>query len=218
MWRKPNDPKQPSSQRPEARPEPTPAPPPVPAPAIPAAQVTPAPMAAPPVPAPAAVPAAPAYTAPPAKVATYDAASGTSIGSGLKIRGELSGTSDLYIDGEAQGKITLPDSKVTVGANGRVQADIEAREIVIEGTIQGNLKARETVHLGASSKVEGSIVTPRIGIDDGARLRGKVEMVRPGEGKSSSSSSSSSYKSSAPIKEPATVSAYKTVSAATERE
>jgi cytoskeletal protein CcmA (bactofilin family) len=62
-----------------------------------------------------------------------------------------------------------------------VQADIEAREIVIEGTVQGNLKAGESVRLGATSQVQGSLMTPRVAIDDGARLRGKVETTRAGE-------------------------------------
>lgn len=107
----------------------------------------------------------------------------TQIGSGLKIRGEISGTSDLIIDGEAQGKISLPESKVTVGPNGRVHSDIEAREIVIQGQVNGNLKAGESVSLGASSRVQGSVVTPRISIEDGAGLRGNVEMTRAGESK-----------------------------------
>jgi len=209
MWRKPTDVKpdtKPSSQRPDARPD------------VPAvldstpvqAQVTPAPVAAPPVPAPAAVPTAPVYPAPVTKVVANDTSASTSIGAGLKIRGELSGTSDLYIDGEAQGKITLASSRVTVGVNGRVQADIEAREIIVEGTVQGNLKARENIRLGSSSNVQGSLLTPRIGIDDGARLRGKVEMTRAGDAKSS--------KPSVATEQPAAVSAYKTVSATTERE
>jgi cytoskeletal protein CcmA (bactofilin family) len=71
-------------------------------------------------------------------------------------------------------------ARVTVGPNGRVQADIEAREIIIEGSVQGNLKAGERLHLGASSKVQGSVLTPRFAIEDGARLRGKVEMIRTG--------------------------------------
>jgi cytoskeletal protein CcmA (bactofilin family) len=97
------------------------------------------------------------------------------ISSGLKINGELSGDSDLYVDGEVHGKIRMGNTRVTVGPNGRVQADIEAREIVIDGNVQGNLKASESAHFGASSRVSGSVLTPRIGIDDGARLRGKVE-------------------------------------------
>jgi cytoskeletal protein CcmA (bactofilin family) len=99
------------------------------------------------------------------------------ISSGLKINGELSGDSDLYIDGEVHGKIRMSNTRVTIGPNGRVQADIEAREIVVDGTVQGNLKAGESAHFGASSRVAGSVLTPRIGIDDGARLRGKVETV-----------------------------------------
>jgi cytoskeletal protein CcmA (bactofilin family) len=100
------------------------------------------------------------------------------ITSGLKIHGEISGTADLYIDGEVQGKLRLGGARVTVGPNGRVQADMEAREIVIDGTVNGNLRAGERAHFGSSSRVEGSVVTPRIGIDDGARLRGTVETVR----------------------------------------
>jgi cytoskeletal protein CcmA (bactofilin family) len=111
----------------------------------------------------------------------------TTIAAGLKISGEISGTSDLYIDGETQGKVRLPNARVTVGPNGRVQADIEAREIIIEGTVQGNLKAGERLHLGAASRVQGSVLTPRFAIEDGARLRGKVEMVRIGASQSASS-------------------------------
>jgi len=101
---------------------------------------------------------------------------GTSrIASGLKIQGEFSGSSDLYIDGNVQGKIRLVNARVTVGPNGRVQADIEAREIFVDGSVQGSLKAGERAHFGSSSRVVGSVLTPRIGIDDGARLSGKVE-------------------------------------------
>jgi cytoskeletal protein CcmA (bactofilin family) len=111
----------------------------------------------------------------------------TTIAAGLKISGEISGTTDLYIDGETQGKVRLPNARVTVGPNGRVQADIEAREIMIEGTVLGNLKAGERLHLGTASRVQGSILTPRFAIEDGARLRGKVEMVRTGNSRLNSS-------------------------------
>jgi cytoskeletal protein CcmA (bactofilin family) len=131
--------------------------------------------------------AAPASTEPPkyeAPVASNAASSTTTISTGLKISGEFSGSSDLYIDGEAQGKIRLASSRVTIGPNGRVQADIEAREIVIEGSVNGNLKASERVRLGASSRLQGSMVTPRIAIEDGARLSAKVEMLRAGDSRS----------------------------------
>src|SRR5580704_1156331 len=109
---------------------------------------------------------------------TPSSTSVTTIAAGLKISGDISGTTDLYIDGETQGKVRLPNARVTVGPNGRVQADIEAREIMIEGTVLGNLKSSERLYLGAASRVQGSVLTPRIAIEDGARLRGKVEMVR----------------------------------------
>jgi cytoskeletal protein CcmA (bactofilin family) len=133
------------------------------------------------------VPPAPLRTASPAPVLSAPAvpgviepgASGSSrIGSGLMIRGEFTGNSDLYIDGDAQGKIRLGKARVTVGPHGRVQADIEAREIVVEGAAQGNLKASERVCLRAASRVQGTILAPRVGVDDGAQFRGKVETTR----------------------------------------
>jgi cytoskeletal protein CcmA (bactofilin family) len=108
------------------------------------------------------------------------------LGPGLKVCGEISGNEDLYVDGETQGRITLADSRLTIGPNGRVQADIEARDIVIDGTVQGNVKACESVYLGPSSRVQGSVLTKRIGIDDGALLRGKVETNHAFAGRGSS--------------------------------
>jgi cytoskeletal protein CcmA (bactofilin family) len=114
------------------------------------------------------------------------------ISAGLKIHGDVFGESDLYIDGEVQGKIRLANSRVTVGPNGRVQAEMEALEIVIEGSVQGNLKAGASVHLRPASRVSGSVLTPRIGIDDGARLRGKVETILASDSQDSSVAGSSS--------------------------
>lgn len=100
------------------------------------------------------------------------------IGAGLKIRGEISGNSDLYLDGQASGKIRVNGARVTIGPQGKVQADIDAREIIVNGELQGNLKAEARVRLGASSQVQGSLAAPSVGIDDGARFRGKVEVTR----------------------------------------
>jgi cytoskeletal protein CcmA (bactofilin family) len=120
----------------------------------------------------------------------------TRISSGIRIKGEISGSDDLYIDGQAEGQFRFPQSKVTVGPNGNVKASIEAREIVVEGTVEGNLKATGSVHLGASSKVTGSLTTARIAIEDGARLRGKVEMTRAGSSKQDASVAAASAASS----------------------
>jgi cytoskeletal protein CcmA (bactofilin family) len=101
--------------------------------------------------------------------------------SGIKIRGEISGNTDLYIDGEVQGKLCFGHASVTVGPSGKVQADIEAREIVVLGTVQGTLRAAENVRLGGQCHMKGNLLTPRIAIEDGARLSGKVDMTRVSE-------------------------------------
>jgi cytoskeletal protein CcmA (bactofilin family) len=144
--------------------------------------VAPAPVAPTSAPAPA-----PRAITPEPPVTTAPAASGASrIQAGIKIHGEISGNSDLYIDGELQGKIRLGGARVVIGPNGKVQADIEAGGVSIEGSVEGNIKASESVRLGSGSRVQGSVLTPRIGIDDGARLRGKVEMVKAGSPASAS--------------------------------
>jgi cytoskeletal protein CcmA (bactofilin family) len=120
----------------------------------------------------------PASTPARTPVAEPLSADASRIGSGLKIRGEISGNSDLFLDGEASGKIRVTGARVTVGPNGKVQADIDAREIVVNGNVQGNLKADARLRLGASCQVQGALTAPSVGIDDGARFRGKVEVTR----------------------------------------
>ncbi len=104
----------------------------------------------------------------------------SAIASHLKIAGDISGNSDLYIDGEVRGKVRMANARVTVGAKGRIHADMEARELVIHGHVEGSLHATESLHLGASSRVQGKVLAPRIRIDDGAFLRGTVETITPG--------------------------------------
>jgi cytoskeletal protein CcmA (bactofilin family) len=129
-----------------------------------------------------AAPVAPTSTSGPATAAdvTSAIASVSTIGAGLKIRGDISGDCHLIIEGETHGKIHLANGRVTVAPSGRVTADIAAPEIVIEGNVQGNLQARDNVRMGSASHVQGSVLSPRIRIEDGARFRGKVEMTRPG--------------------------------------
>jgi len=115
-------------------------------------------------------------------------ASVSTIGAGLKIRGDISGDCHLIIEGETHGKIHLANGRVTVAPSGRVTADIAAPEIVIEGNVQGNLQARDNVRMGSASHVQGSVLSPRIRIEDGASFRGKVEMTRPGHAADSSGS------------------------------
>jgi cytoskeletal protein CcmA (bactofilin family) len=212
MWRKSNDAKpssQPSAKVPAQQPV---IPEPVKSPAA-AVAVSPAATSVPaPTMPPVAPPAAPVYSAPePRNIVAHDTSAPSSLGSGIKIRGELSGSSDLHIDGEAQGKITLAESRVTIGPNGRVQVDIDAREIIVEGTVQGNLKARESIRLAASSQFQGSILTPRIRVDEGAKLRGKVEMTKTGDSRGSAIPEKAAEKAAYPA-------AYKAAVASTESE
>jgi cytoskeletal protein CcmA (bactofilin family) len=144
------------------------------------------PVAAAPIPTPSPVaatpaPAAPVFSSPAPSAAPQMSANASRIGPGLKIHGVISGDSDLIVEGETNGKIYLSNARVTIAKSGRVQADIEGLEINIEGSVQGNLKATDRIRLGAASNVQGSLMTPRIAIEDGARLRGKVEMTRAGE-------------------------------------
>jgi cytoskeletal protein CcmA (bactofilin family) len=175
MWRKPADGK-PTSQSLDstaAVPAKTQTAFPAVTPVAPVAEIrSSAPANSVPLAAPPSQPVAP-YIAPP------PVARGISrISSGIRINGEISGNDDLYIDGQAEGQFHFPESKVTVGPNGKVKANVVAREIVVEGTVIGDLKASAGVQLGGSSRVQGSLITPRIAIDDGAKLRGKVEMTR----------------------------------------
>jgi cytoskeletal protein CcmA (bactofilin family) len=143
------------------------------------------PSAAAPVNVPTPIAAAPAPVSSPvySSPAPQMSATASRIGPGLKIHGVISGDSELIVEGETNGKIYLSNARVTVAKSGRVQADIEGLEINIEGAVQGNLKATERIRLGAASNVQGSLLTPKIAIEDGARLRGKVEMTRPGDPK-----------------------------------
>jgi cytoskeletal protein CcmA (bactofilin family) len=137
-----------------------------------------------------AAPIAPAFISGSATAADVPSAitSVSTISAGLKIRGDISGDCHLVIEGETHGKIHLANGRVTVGPSGRVNADINAPEIAIEGNVQGNLQARDNVRMGAASHVQGSVLTPRIRIEDGARFRGKVEMTRPGHAADTSGS------------------------------
>ena len=161
-------------------------------PAVPVASVEPtAPVVTAPAPPPvAAVPApppAPAVVSAPLRPPLPENVD-SRISSGLKIRGEITGSSDMYIDGDVQGKVQIGSGSLIIGANGRIQADLEAREIIVNGSVVGNLKADDRVQLGSTGSVQGGIVTPRIGIDDGARLRGNVETARAGEARNSAAS------------------------------
>jgi cytoskeletal protein CcmA (bactofilin family) len=100
----------------------------------------------------------------------------TVIGKSVIIRGELSGNEDLYIDGDIEGTVTLPESRLTVGPNARVRADLSAREVVIFGHLTGNIQATGRVDLRQSALVKGDILAGRLSIEESAVLTGRVEL------------------------------------------
>ena len=105
------------------------------------------------------------------------------ISQGIKIKGELSGSEDLFVDGVLEGKLNLStNSSLTVGPNGHVKADVTAREVIVRGKIDGKVTGRDRVQLWSTGQVTGEVTTDRLAIEDGALLRGKVEAGRqPGK-------------------------------------
>ena len=98
------------------------------------------------------------------------------IGKSVVIRGELTGSEDLYLDGEIEGTINLRDHKLVIGPNGKIKAAITAREIVVHGRIEGNIGGSDRVELKRSCTVSGDIATHRIVIEDGALFKGAVDI------------------------------------------
>jgi cytoskeletal protein CcmA (bactofilin family) len=94
---------------------------------------------------------------------------------GIRIKGEITGKEDLFIDGTVEGKLDLGTASVTVGPNGKVKADVFAREVVVRGNLDGKIEGTERVQLWNSGRVTGEVKTERLAIEDGALLRGKVE-------------------------------------------
>lgn len=107
----------------------------------------------------------------------------TYIGAGTIIQGDVSGRENLMIEGQVQGKVRIESAGVEVGAHGRVRADIEARDVSVHGEVQGTIRASERVHIGSSGVVHGNVMAQRVAIEEGAILRGAVEVLRPGQAK-----------------------------------
>jgi cytoskeletal protein CcmA (bactofilin family) len=100
------------------------------------------------------------------------------VGASLHIKGEISGNEDLHVDCSIEGSIQLEERKLTVGASGKVTADVVAREVVVYGSSQGNLRAGDRIEIKKDSSVVGDLPTARIIIEDGARFRGSIEIDR----------------------------------------
>jgi len=118
----------------------------------------------------------------PVNRAPISAGDQATIGKGLLVKGEITGSESLYIDGKVEGSINLPGNRVTVGRNGQVAASIIAREIVVLGKIRGNVSASDRVDIRAEGSLSGDVAAARISIEDGAFFKGGIDIRKP-EGK-----------------------------------
>ncbi len=104
------------------------------------------------------------------------ATNGATVGQSVHIKGELTGKEDLTIEGSVEGRISLPDNHLTVGASARIKAEIHAKTVNILGQVHGNIDALDKVDIAPSGSVNGDIRSPRVSIADGARFKGGIDM------------------------------------------
>jgi len=132
------------------------------------------------VPAPSAPSMAAGEPVAPRPVATTTADQAT-IGKSLVIKGEVTGSESLYIDGRVEGSINLAGNRVTIGRNGVVAANITAREIVVLGKVRGNLTASDRVDIRSDGSLTGDVIAARISIEDGAFFKGGIDIRKGGQ-------------------------------------
>ena len=159
--------------------------------------------------APAGAPSTPGPSSSPiremAKEVPVSSKAAACISQGIKIKGEVTGSEDLFVDGQVDGKLNLTNGSLTIGPNGYVKADVTAREVIVRGRVDGKVSGRDKVQLWSTGQVTGEVQTDRLAIEDGAMLRGKVEAGKhPGktgeaQAATAASASPSAGKSSGPI-------------------
>jgi cytoskeletal protein CcmA (bactofilin family) len=116
-----------------------------------------------------------------ARPVSTSSADQATIGKSLVIKGEVTGSESLYIDGRVEGSINLAGNRVTVGRNGVVSANINAREIVVLGKVRGNLTASDRVDIRSDGSLTGDVVAARISIEDGAYFKGGIDIRKAGQ-------------------------------------
>jgi cytoskeletal protein CcmA (bactofilin family) len=105
------------------------------------------------------------------------------IGKSVIIKGDLTGSEDLTIEGQVEGKIELRQNVLTIGPNGKIKAQVFAKAVVVQGEVQGNITATERVDIRDAGSVDGDLSAPRIAIADGAHFRGSIDMQKQGGNK-----------------------------------
>jgi cytoskeletal protein CcmA (bactofilin family) len=119
------------------------------------------------------------------------------VSQGIKIKGEVTGSEDLFIDGIVDGKINLVNSILTVGPNATVKAEISSRELVVRGRTEGKLTASERIQIWHTARVQGDLKAERISIEEGAEVHGKMEAGKASNVLSSADISSHNKKADA---------------------
>ncbi len=142
----------------------------------------------------------PAAAARPVTATTSDQAT---IGKSLVIKGEVTGSESLYIDGRVEGSINLSGNRVTIGRNGVVAANISAREIVVLGKVRGNLTASDRVDIRSDGSLTGDVVAARISIEDGAFFKGGIDIRKAGSAGASKPAEEAAKSVSSAMPEPA---------------
>jgi len=100
------------------------------------------------------------------------------LGKSVVVKGQIFGREDLTIDGECEGTVELQEHRLTIGPNGKVQASVKAREVVVVGSLHGNVETRDKIVIRKDAKLVGDIKTARIEIEDGAYFKGNIDIVR----------------------------------------
>lgn len=103
------------------------------------------------------------------------------IGKSVLIKGELSGSEDLYIDGQVEGTIELREHNLTIGPHGRVNANMNAKEVIVQGSLKGNVRAVDRVDIRKTGSVVGDLVAARVVIEDGAYFKGSIDIQKASE-------------------------------------
>lgn len=101
------------------------------------------------------------------------------IGAKVKVTGDIESSEDLLIEGEVNGTVKLVDNELIIGNSGRVQANIEAKTIRIEGEVQGDIVGQERVVITTTGNVQGNVSSPRVMLEDGGRFKGSIDMGSP---------------------------------------
>ena len=100
------------------------------------------------------------------------------IGKSISIKGDLTGNEDIQVEGTVEGRVEMPNNQFTIGADGKVRAEVHAKQVVVIGLVDGNITATERVEIQATGVVHGDVKAPRLIVHEGAVINGSIEMTK----------------------------------------